>query len=69
MNMQDEKYLQKSKSISSAEPNYFVHFAMRYPVIGVVGRDNVFSKILGCAPLCSKSVVMLSKIVHMILLL
>ena len=30
--MQDEKYQQKSKSISSAEPNYFVHFAMRYPV-------------------------------------
>ena len=33
MNMQDEKYQQKSKYISSAEPNYFVHFAMRYPVI------------------------------------
>ena len=31
--MQDEKYQQKSKSISSAEPNYFVHFAMRHPVI------------------------------------
>ena len=30
--MQDEKYQQKSKSISSAEPNYFVHFAMRHPV-------------------------------------
>ena len=28
MDMQDEK----SKSISSAESNYFVHFAMRYPV-------------------------------------
>ena len=26
------KYQQKSKSISSVEPNYFVHFAMRYPV-------------------------------------
>ena len=33
MDMQDEKYQRKSKSISSAEPNYFVHFAMRYPVI------------------------------------
>ena len=32
MNMKDEKYQQKSKYISSAEPNYFVHFAMRYPV-------------------------------------
>ena len=32
MNMYDEKFQQKSKSISSAEPNYFVHFAMRYPV-------------------------------------
>ena len=30
--MQDEKYQQKSKAISSAEPNYFVHFAMRHPV-------------------------------------
>ena len=26
------KYQQKSKAISSAEPNYFVHFAMRHPV-------------------------------------
>ena len=32
MNMQDEKYQQKSKSISLPEQNYFVHFAMRYPV-------------------------------------
>ena len=32
MDMQDEKYQQRSKSISSEEPNYFVHFAMRYPV-------------------------------------
>ena len=30
--MWDEKYQQKSKSISSAEPNYFVHFALRHPV-------------------------------------
>ena len=28
--MQGEKYQQKSKSISSAAPNYFVHFAMRH---------------------------------------
>ena len=33
MNMQDPKYQQKSKCISSAEPNYFVHFAMRHPVL------------------------------------
>ena len=32
MNTKDPKYQEKSKSISSAEPNYFVHFAMRYPV-------------------------------------
>ena len=33
MKVYDEKYQQKLKSISSAEPNYFVHFATRYPVI------------------------------------
>ena len=33
MNMYDEKYQQKSQSIPSVEPNYFVHFAMRYPVL------------------------------------
>ena len=33
MNPQDPKYQQKSKAISPAEPNYFVHFAMRHPVI------------------------------------
>ena len=32
MNAQDPKYQQKSKAMSSAEPNYFVHFAMRHPV-------------------------------------
>ena len=32
INMQDEKYQQKSQSISSAEPNYLVHFAVRYPI-------------------------------------
>ena len=31
--MQDENCQQKSKSISSADPNYFVHFAMRHPVV------------------------------------
>ena len=31
--MQDEKYQQKSKSISKAETNYFVHFAMGHPVL------------------------------------
>ena len=32
MNTYDPKYQQKSNAISSAEPNYFVHFAMRHPV-------------------------------------
>jgi hypothetical protein len=32
MNPHDPKYQQKSKAISPAEPNYFVHFAMRHPV-------------------------------------
>ena len=32
MNTQDLKYQQKSKFISSPEQNYFVNFAMRYPV-------------------------------------
>ena len=32
MNPQDPKYQLKSKAMSSAEPNYFVHFAMRHPV-------------------------------------
>ena len=32
MNTQDLKYQQKSKSISSPDQNYFVHFDMRYPV-------------------------------------
>ena len=36
MNPQDPKYQQKSKSIPSAEPNYFVHFAMRYPVLHTI---------------------------------
>ena len=33
MNPQDPKYQQKSKSISSADPNYFVQFKMRHPVV------------------------------------
>ena len=40
MNTQDPKYQQKSKPISPAEPNYFVHFAMRYPVYHFTFRDN-----------------------------
>ena len=32
MNMQDPKYQQKSKSISSPEQNYFLLYAMRYLV-------------------------------------
>ena len=32
MNLQDQKYLKKSKSISSAETNYLSQFEMRYPV-------------------------------------
>ena len=37
MNPQDPKYQQKSKATSSTEPNYFVHFAMRHPVV----PDNI----------------------------
>ena len=33
MNLQDQKYRQKSKSISSAEPNYLSQFEMRNPVL------------------------------------
>ena len=33
MNPQDPKYQLKSKAVSSAEPNYFVHFDMRHPVL------------------------------------
>ena len=32
MNRKDQKYYQKSESISSAEPNYLSQFEMRYPV-------------------------------------
>ena len=32
MNLQGQKYQQKSKSRSSAEPNYLCQFEMRYPV-------------------------------------
>ena len=32
MNKYNQKHQQKSKSIPSAEQNYFVHFALRYPV-------------------------------------
>ena len=39
--MQDEKYQQKSKSISSAEPNYFVHFAMRHPVVELIDGKGI----------------------------
>ena len=55
MNMQYPKYQKKSKYISSAEPNYFVHFAMRYPVDRInvlldklqahfakIGRNDIF---------------------------
>ena len=32
MSPQDPKYQLKSKAVTSSQPNYFVHFAMRYPV-------------------------------------
>ena len=41
MNTEDPKYQQKSKAISSAEPNYFVHFAMRHPVYAVYSMKNI----------------------------
>ena len=34
MNTQYLKHQQQSKSVPSPEQNYFVHFAMRYPVEG-----------------------------------
>ena len=40
INMQNEKYQQKSKSIPLAEPNYFVHFAMRHPVVAYTKHRN-----------------------------
>ena len=46
MNMQDEKYPQKSKSISSEEANYFVHFAMRYPVLSKCAFTKVCSRLI-----------------------
>ena len=51
MNTLDTKYQQKPKSISSAEPNYFVHFAMRYPVIGTKCPLTLVVKILAPWPL------------------
>ena len=41
MNTQDPKYQQKSEVISSAEPNYFVHFAMRYPVVAYSPKQKI----------------------------
>ena len=38
MKTQDPKYQQKSKAISSAEANYFVHFAMKHPVVRSLKR-------------------------------
>ena len=48
MNIQDEKYHQKSKSISSAEPNYFVHFAMRYSVVKTTfkNKNKMYNKLI-----------------------
>ena len=40
MNTYDPKYHQKSKAISSAEPNYLSQFEMRYPVVYIL-RSNV----------------------------
>ena len=37
----EHEYQQKSKSISSAEPNYFVHFAMRYPVHRIIAMIQI----------------------------
>ena len=35
MNTYNPKHQQKSKSMPSSEQNYFVHFAMRYPVVAI----------------------------------
>ena len=45
MNLQDQKYYKKLKSLSSAEPNYLSQFEMRYPVGQIYGGD--FAKICG----------------------
>jgi hypothetical protein len=42
MKPQDPKYQQKSKAIPSAEPTYFVHFAMRHPVLGNKSQKKVW---------------------------
>ena len=39
MNLQDQKYYQKSKFISSAEPNYLSQFEMRYPVVQLTNQN------------------------------
>ena len=41
MNTQDSKYQQKSKAISSAEPNYLSQFEMRYPVDKSEGLEDI----------------------------
>ena len=43
MNLHDQKYYQKSKSISSAEPNYLSQFEMRYPVYKIKMILSCFS--------------------------
>ena len=45
MNLQDQKYWKKSKSICSAEPNYLLQFEMRYPVVHTKVSENLEKKI------------------------
>ena len=44
MNTQDPKYQQKSKAISSAEPNYLSQFEMRYPVMQLTPLTHIVVK-------------------------
>ena len=51
MNPQDPKYQQKSKAISSAEPNYLSQFEMRYPVSVALRSVNLSRAIFFGTPI------------------
>ena len=50
MNMQDPKYWQKSKSMSSLGLNHFARFAMRYPGILKIDYPKACANITGATP-------------------
>ena len=56
------KYQQKSKSIASAEPDYFVHFARRYPVYSISHHLGSPENLNLCLPkenVSSKEIIMI----------